>query len=120
MTVVSRKSRLINILSFLTNRMETTNFDLRITKAQAEEILQKKLNVKYGFDIMCKEYGTDNLDCTCGVDACLDCGKERCECGSERYHLTDCEVNDWCGITEEDLDENGKLGDDYQTFEIWK
>lgn len=37
-----------------------TNFDLRITRQQAEEILAKGLDVKNEFQIMCKEYGDDD------------------------------------------------------------
>lgn len=100
--------------------METTNFDLRITKEQAEEILVKKLDVEYGFNIMCKEYGADNNQCTCDMNGCLDCGQESCGCGGEKYHADNCEIYDWNSITSDDLDEDGRLDDDYQTFEIWK
>ena len=66
--------------------MNTTNFDLRITKEQAEEILKKNLHEKNRFAVMCAEYGDDE---------------------------------DWVGMEADDLDEDGKLDDDYQTFELW-
>lgn len=102
--------------------METTNFDLRITKAQAEEILKKGLDVKHKFNIMCKEFCQSQNRCDCGndnTDACLDCGKEKCECGDDNYHTESCDINAWNGICDEDLNEDGTMDDDYQTFEIY-
>lgn len=70
--------------------METTNFDLRITKKQAEELLRLSSSCKngthgMGFIIMCAEYGEDS---------------------------------DWVEVGEDDLNEDGELDEDYQTFEI--
>ncbi|MES2409185.1 MAG: hypothetical protein V4509_02680 [Patescibacteria group bacterium] len=71
--------------------METTNFDLRITKAQAEELLRLASSRKggtygMGFEVMCKEYGDDE---------------------------------EWVGMSESDLNDDGTLDDDYQTFELF-
>lgn len=77
--------------------MTTTNFDLRITKQQAEELLRLSSSRKngthgMGFEIMCKEYAEDNR-----------------EEGDE----------DWIGLTEDDLNEEGELDSDYKTFELF-
>ncbi len=66
--------------------MKATNFDTRITRAMAQRILFNGWHDKYGFDVMCKEYGDDD---------------------------------DWVGLSMEDLDEDGGMDEDWETFEVW-
>lgn len=68
-----------------------SNFDIRIPKALAEYLLKNGL-LDNKCSIMCKEYGADNR-----------------EPGDD----------DWIGITADDLDDDGKLDDDWKTFELW-
>lgn len=67
-----------------------TNFDLRITREDAEKILtlraQGKDIVPPWTSLMCREYGPDE---------------------------------DWIGLDEGDLDEHWKLDEDWQTIELW-
>lgn len=72
------------------NPTDATNFDLRITRKEAEKILslraQGKDIVPPWTSLMCREYGPDA---------------------------------DWVGLDEGDLNENWELDADWQTIELW-
>ena len=69
-----------------------TNFDIRITRELAEYLL-KNTEIDRKVSIMCKEYGMETR-----------------EAGDK----------DWVGLCPDDLDENGKLDEDYKTIELHK
>lgn len=76
------------IEEYKSNPRTASNFHLRITRQETEELLKnpEKYNVGCYFDIMCKEYWDDD---------------------------------DWVGINDDDLNEEGSMDSDYKTFEIF-
>jgi hypothetical protein len=69
---------------------------LPIPKEYAEAMLRAGWYDHKGLVLMCKEYGESQ---------CEEC-EEACTC--------------WNGITPDDLNEDGRLDDDLQHFELWK